>query len=193
MSTGTVVAVHGAVPAAVGFPVCLLGQASGWHCGTITATDQTVQYDQGLVSGLTATSVCSDAGDSGGAFISGDQAQGVVSGGIGDCSANGTTYFQPLAPIPTTYGLTLQTGYPASARARSAAARCGSAAVVIARTTTTARAPAASTSGTRQTSTPPIANHGRGGDVAATARTSSNPGAWRPGLVGVGQHGPVQK
>lgn len=110
MSTGTVVAVHGAVPAAVGSPVCLLGQASGWHCGTITATEQTVQYDQGLVSGLTATSVCSDAGDSGGVLISGDQAQGVVSGGIDDCSANGTTYFQPLAPILTAYGLTLRTG-----------------------------------------------------------------------------------
>ncbi|MEO9221180.1 MAG: S1 family peptidase, partial [Mycobacteriaceae bacterium] len=110
MPTGAVAAVRGAVPAAVGAPVCVLGQASGWHCGTITATDQTVQYDQGVVSGLTATSVCSDAGDSGGVLISGDQAQGVVSGGIGDCSDNGTTYFQPLAPILTAYGLTLRTG-----------------------------------------------------------------------------------
>lgn len=104
------VAVHGSTPAAVGSPVCLLGQASGWHCGTITDTDQTVQYEQGLVSGLTATSVCSDAGDSGGVFLSGDQAQGIVSGGVGDCSDHGTTYFQPLAPVLAAYGLTLRTG-----------------------------------------------------------------------------------
>jgi len=47
------------------------------------------------------TTVCTDAGDSGGVFLSGDQAQGIVSGGVGDCSANGTTNFQPVAPIPS--------------------------------------------------------------------------------------------
>ncbi len=106
---GTVVAVHGDAPASIGAPVCMSGQASGWHCGTITAVNQTVEYDQGLVSGLTATSVCSDGGDSGGAFVSVDQAQGIVSGGIGDCASDGTTYFQPLGPILTAYGLSLRT------------------------------------------------------------------------------------
>jgi len=106
---GTAVAVHGDAPASIGAPVCMSGRASGWHCGTITAVNQTVEYDQGLVSGLTATSVCSDVGDSGGAFVSGDQAQGIVSGGIGDCASDGTTYFQPVGPILTAYGLTLRT------------------------------------------------------------------------------------
>ncbi|WP_127781932.1 S1 family peptidase [Rhodococcus sp. X156] len=107
---GTTVPVRGAAPAAVGDPVCMSGQASGWHCGEVVALDQTVQYDQGLVSGLTATSICSDAGDSGGAFISGNQAQGVVSGGVGDCATNGTTYFQPLGPVLDAYGLSLRVG-----------------------------------------------------------------------------------
>jgi hypothetical protein len=40
---------------------------------------------------------------------------------------------------------------------------------------------------------PPIANQGRETAEAATERTRSNPGAERPGFVGVGQHGPVQK
>lgn len=106
---GTVAAVHGGAPAPVGAAVCMSGQASGWHCGTITATNQTVEYDQGLVYGLTATTVCTDSGDSGGAFISGDQAQGVTSGGVGDCASHGVTYFQPVVPILKAYGLTLRT------------------------------------------------------------------------------------
>lgn len=106
---GTVAAVHGAAIAGVGAPVCMSGRASGWHCGTITAVEQTVSYDQGIVSGLTATSVCSDGGDSGGVFISGDQAQGITSGGVGDCASDGTTYFQPLAPALQAYGLSLRT------------------------------------------------------------------------------------
>ena len=51
--------------------------------------------------------------------------------------------------------------------------RCGSSAAVIARTTTTRRAPASSTSGSRCSSMPPIANHGLSGAAdAAAARTS---------------------
>ncbi|WP_344749522.1 hypothetical protein [Streptosporangium vulgare] len=38
-----------------------------------------------------------------------DQAQGVTSGGSGDCNSGGVTYFQPIDPILTTYGLTLKT------------------------------------------------------------------------------------
>lgn len=106
---GSFTAVQGARPAGVGATVCMSGRASGWHCGKITATNQTVSYDQGTVSGLTQTTVCTDAGDSGGAFISGTQAQGVVSGGVGDCASGDGTYFQPLAPVLQTYGLRLRT------------------------------------------------------------------------------------
>jgi hypothetical protein len=51
----------------------------------------------------------SEPGDSGGSFISGDQAQGVTSGGSGDCSSGGTTFFQPVNEILSTFGLTLVT------------------------------------------------------------------------------------
>ncbi len=85
--------------------------------------------------------------------------------------------------------------YPADAsRALSLlAAACGSSAAVIARTTTMRRAPASSTSGSRCSSMPPIANHGLAASLDAAIRTSGSPGAVRPGFVGVGQHGPTQK
>ncbi|WP_030922538.1 trypsin-like serine protease, partial [Streptosporangium amethystogenes] len=61
------------------------------------------------IYGLGRTSVCAEPGDSGGSFISVDQAQGVTSGGSGDCTTGGVTYFQPVNEILTAYGLTLLT------------------------------------------------------------------------------------
>lgn len=104
-----VVPVDGAQVAPVGSPVCRSGSTTGWRCGTILATDQTVNYPQGTVFGLTSTSACGDLGDSGGSFLSGGQAQGVLSGGAGNCTNGGTTVFQPLDEILTQYGLTLIT------------------------------------------------------------------------------------
>jgi len=98
-----------AAEAAVGATVCRSGSTTGWHCGTIQAKNQTVVYQQGTVTGLTKTNVCAEPGDSGGAWISGSQAQGVTSGGSGDCTRGGTTYFSPVAPALSTYGLRLVT------------------------------------------------------------------------------------
>ncbi|SEG85955.1 streptogrisin C [Nonomuraea solani] len=89
--------------------VCRSGSTTQWHCGTVTALNSTVNYPEGTVSGLTRTTVCAEGGDSGGSFISGDQAQGMTSGGSGNCSVGGTTYFQPLAEILAAGGLTLVT------------------------------------------------------------------------------------
>jgi streptogrisin C len=93
-----------------GSSVCRSGSTSGWRCGTIEQHDATITYEQGTVRGLTRTSVCAEPGDSGGSFISGDQAQGTTSGGSGDCSIGGTTYYQPVAEPLKAYGLTLSTG-----------------------------------------------------------------------------------
>jgi hypothetical protein len=41
---------------------------------------------------------------------SGAQAQGVTSGGSGNCQSGGTTYFQPVNEILSAYGLTLTRG-----------------------------------------------------------------------------------
>ncbi|MEV4531906.1 S1 family peptidase [Streptosporangium sp. NPDC049304] len=106
---GGTVPVAGAGVAIEGASVCRSGSTTGWHCGLIQQRDASVTYPQGAVHGLTRTSVCAEPGDSGGSFISVDQAQGVTSGGSGDCDQGGTTYFQPIGPILTVYGLTLDT------------------------------------------------------------------------------------
>ncbi|MEV0585852.1 S1 family peptidase [Nonomuraea sp. NPDC050310] len=93
--------------------VCRSGSTTQWHCGTVTSLNQTVNYPEGTVSGLTRTTVCAEGGDSGGAFISGDQAQGMTSGGSGNCSSGGTTYFQPLGELLNRgYSLVLYGGGP---------------------------------------------------------------------------------
>ncbi|GAA4579270.1 alpha-lytic protease prodomain-containing protein [Planotetraspora phitsanulokensis] len=109
-SGGGNVTVRGSAVAVVGASVCRSGSTTGWHCGTVEQRDASVAYSQGTVSGVIRTNVCAEPGDSGGSFISGSQAQGVTSGGSGDCTSGGTTYFQPVNEILSAYGLTLVTG-----------------------------------------------------------------------------------
>ncbi|MEU7476089.1 S1 family peptidase [Lentzea sp. NPDC042327] len=107
---GADVVVSGSTEAAVGASICRSGSTTGWHCGTVSAKNQTVNYQEGSVSGLTRTDVCAEPGDSGGSWVSGTQAQGVTSGGSGNCTSGGTTYFQPVNEILSAYNLTLVTG-----------------------------------------------------------------------------------
>jgi streptogrisin C len=106
---GGTVAVAGSTEASEGASICRSGSTTGWHCGTLEAKNQSVQYEQGTVEGLTRTDVCAEPGDSGGSFISGDQAQGMTSGGSGDCTSGGTTYFQPVNEALSAYGVSLLT------------------------------------------------------------------------------------
>ena len=106
---GTLLPVAGSTEAPVGAPVCRSGSTSGTHCGTILAKNQTVNYQQGTVTGLTRTDVCAEGGDSGGPWLTGDQAQGVTSGGFGDCTSGGETFFQPVNEILQRNDLTLLT------------------------------------------------------------------------------------
>ena len=107
--SGGNVTVAGSTEAAVGASICRSGSTTGWRCGTIQAKNSTVNYPQGTVTGLTRTNACAEPGDSGGSWLSGQQAQGVTSGGSGNCTSGGTTYFQPVNEILSVYGLTLTT------------------------------------------------------------------------------------
>jgi streptogrisin C len=109
-SGGANITVRGSTQASVGSSICRSGSTTGYRCGTIQQHNATVRYAQGTVTGLTRTSACAEPGDSGGSFISGSQAQGVTSGGSGNCSVGGTTYHQPVNEILSVYGLTLRTG-----------------------------------------------------------------------------------
>ncbi|SFC42319.1 S1 family peptidase [Streptomyces aidingensis] len=108
-SGGANVTVSGSTQAAVGASICRSGSTTGWHCGTIQQHNTSVTYPEGTITGVTRTSVCAEPGDSGGSYISGSQAQGVTSGGSGNCSIGGTTYHQPINEILSAYGLTLVT------------------------------------------------------------------------------------
>lgn len=107
--SGGRVAVAGSQDAAVGSTVCRSGSTTGWHCGTIQARNASVTYPEGTITGLIRTNVCAEPGDSGGSLLAGNQAQGVTSGGSGNCRSGGTTFFQPVNEILQAYGLTLVT------------------------------------------------------------------------------------
>nr|URG42904.1 CEP50 [Alternaria solani] len=107
---GSTLPVSGSTAAAVGASICRSGSTTGVFCGAVRALGASVSYAEGRVTGLTQTSVCAEPGDSGGSFYSGAQAQGVTSGGSGNCNTGGTTYFQPVNEILSAYGLTLTRG-----------------------------------------------------------------------------------
>ncbi|MEU4221750.1 ricin-type beta-trefoil lectin domain protein [Actinoplanes sp. NPDC026623] len=107
--SGGNVIVAGSQDAAIGSSVCRSGRTTGWRCGTILGRDETIVYSQGSVSGLSRSNACAEPGDSGGSWISGNQAQGVTSGGSGNCTSGGTMWFQPVNEILGVYGLSLTT------------------------------------------------------------------------------------
>lgn len=102
-----------AEPAAVADPpigstVCKMGSTTGLTCGIVQAKNQTVNYPQGSVYGLTRTNLCSEPGDSGAPVFTPDgQPYGIVVGGSGNCGTGGITFVQPLLPLLTALNLQL--------------------------------------------------------------------------------------
>jgi streptogrisin D len=92
---------------AVGATVYRRGSTTGLRSGRVTALNSTVNYAEGSVSGLIRTSVCAEPGDSGGSLYAGTTALGLTSGGSGNCSSGGTTYFQPVTEALNVYGVSV--------------------------------------------------------------------------------------
>ncbi|TDC90520.1 S1 family peptidase [Actinomadura sp. 7K507] len=97
--------ITGAADATVGQSVTRSGSTTGVHTGEVTALDQTVNYAEGTVSGLIQTTVCAEPGDSGGPLYEGSTALGLTSGGSGNCSAGGVTFFQPVTEALSAFGV----------------------------------------------------------------------------------------
>ncbi|MGW1882609.1 S1 family peptidase [Streptomyces sp. NPDC001970] len=94
--------------ASVGQSVLRSGSTTGLHGGTVTGLNATVNYGGGdIVHGLIQTNVCAEPGDSGGALFSGTTALGLTSGGSGNCSSGGTTFFQPVTEALSAYGVSV--------------------------------------------------------------------------------------
>jgi streptogrisin D len=83
------------------------GSTTGLHDGTVLATNVSVTYPQGRVDGLIQTDVCAEPGDSGGSLFSGSDAIGLTSGGSGNCSFGGQTFFQPVTEPLSVYGMSV--------------------------------------------------------------------------------------
>lgn len=107
---GTVgsVDITGAGNASVGQTVTRRGSTTGTHGGQVTGLNATVNYGGGdIVSGLIRTTVCAEPGDSGGPLYRGGTALGLTSGGSGNCSSGGTTFFQPVTEALSAYGVSV--------------------------------------------------------------------------------------
>ncbi|MGW1496480.1 S1 family peptidase [Streptomyces sp. NBC_00191] len=97
-----------AANATVGMSVCRRGSTTGTHCGSVTGLNATVNYGGGdIVYGMIRTNVCAEPGDSGGSLYSGSRAIGLTSGGSGNCSSGGTTFFQPVTEALSAYGVSV--------------------------------------------------------------------------------------
>ncbi|MGI5483601.1 S1 family peptidase [Streptomyces lavendofoliae] len=102
---GSSQAITKAAEATVGMKVTRSGSTTRVHEGQVTGLDATVNYGGGqVVEGLIQTDVCAEPGDSGGSLFSGDAAIGLTSGGSGDCSSGGETFFQPVTEALSTLG-----------------------------------------------------------------------------------------
>ncbi|WP_210570169.1 S1 family peptidase [Streptomyces sp. GESEQ-4] len=110
---GRGVRITGLGEASVGQKVFRSGSTTGLQDGEVTAVNATVNYPEGTVSGLIETNVCAEAGDSGGPMFSEGVALGVTSGGSGDCTSGGTTFFQPVTKALGELGLKLLVAAPA--------------------------------------------------------------------------------
>ncbi|MFJ5834635.1 S1 family peptidase [Streptomyces sp. NPDC093089] len=100
--------ITGAGNAYVGQSVQRSGSTTGLRSGTVTGLNATVNYGNGdIVYGLIQTNVCAEPGDSGGAMFSGTTALGLTSGGSGNCSSGGTTFFQPVTEALSAYGVSV--------------------------------------------------------------------------------------
>ncbi|WP_234442672.1 S1 family peptidase [Streptomyces sp. FxanaA7] len=108
LGNGQTVDINAAGEAAVGLQVFRMGSTTGLADGQVTGLEATVNYPEGTVTGLIQTDVCAEPGDSGGSLFTEDgQAIGLTSGGSGDCTVGGETFFQPVTTALAATGATL--------------------------------------------------------------------------------------
>ncbi|MCN9243940.1 S1 family peptidase [Streptomyces sp. RY43-2] len=100
--------ISSAATPSVGTTVYRRGSTTGTHSGKVTALNATVNYgSDGIVYGMIQTSVCAEGGDSGGPLYGGSVAYGLTSGGSGNCTSGGTTFFQPVTAALSHFGVSI--------------------------------------------------------------------------------------
>ncbi|MET9514759.1 S1 family peptidase [Streptomyces sp. NPDC002994] len=91
----------------VGQQVFRSGSTTGVRSGRVTALNATVNFPEGTVTGLIQTTVCAEPGDSGGPLFAQGLALGLTSGGNGDCTTGGLTFFQPATTAMAALGVSV--------------------------------------------------------------------------------------
>ena len=105
---GQLFEITSAEDAVIGAQVFRMGSTTGLFDGQVTGLDATVNYAEGTVTGLIQTTVCAEPGDSGGPLFTQDGAAiGLTSGGSGDCTNGGETFFQPVTTALEAVGATI--------------------------------------------------------------------------------------
>ena len=104
---GTYQDITSAADAIVGQAIRKSGSTTQVTSGRVTAVNVTVNYGDGPVYGMVRTTVCSAAGDSGGAHFAGSTALGIHSGSSGCSGTNGSAIFQPVREALSAYGVTV--------------------------------------------------------------------------------------
>ena len=112
------VTVQGYANATVGSKLCKSGKSTKWTCGRIVAKNVTVNYGNNrVVKGLFQHTACVEAGDSGGANMTGNYAQGITSGAAlisGQClekyGQENESYSQPIGEVLSASGASLVLG-----------------------------------------------------------------------------------
>ncbi|MFF8970022.1 S1 family peptidase [Streptomyces sp. NPDC014995] len=174
---GNGVRITGVGDAAVGQRVFRSGSTTGLRDGEVTGLDATVNYPEGTVSGLIETTVCAESGDSGGPMFSEGIALGITSGGSGDCTSGGTTYFQPVTKALAQLGVQLIVAAPSDTAGNGASpAPSEGASEPSSSPTAAAVAPGAASPG----STTPVAG---GFDGATLVSRLTDPRNIGPGLL----------
>jgi len=108
---GQTVPIVQAAEATVGQQVFRMGSTTGLADGQVLGLNATVNYPEGTVTGLIQTNVCAEPGDSGGSLFTQDGlAIGLTSGGSGDCTVGGETFFQPVTTALEAVGATVGDG-----------------------------------------------------------------------------------
>ncbi|MGW1069631.1 S1 family peptidase [Streptomyces aureus] len=170
VGNGQSVQINAAVDAAVGQQVFRMGSTTGLHDGNVTGLNATVNYPEGTVTGLIQTDVCAEPGDSGGSLFTQDGgAVGLTSGGSGDCTAGGETFFQPVTTALAAVGATLGAGDAGAGAGGAAADPSASAAD-----------PSAADPGTGETADPSAGATGAA-DPSAAASDAAGAGAGQNG------------
>ncbi|MFC9643245.1 S1 family peptidase [Streptomyces mirabilis] len=189
---GKTVQITQAADATVGQQVLRMGSTTGLHDGSVTGLDATVNFQSetvpggvDTVTGLIQTNVCAEAGDSGGSLFTADgSAIGLTSGGSGDCTAGGETFFQPVTAALQATGATLGAGGAAGAGAAGAGA-AGAGGASAAATDPAATDPAATDpAATDPAATDPAATDPAATDPAATDPAATDPAATDPAAGG---------